>query len=230
MNAELARASATPERVGLQLLQRGKIAAVAAVSIQTVLHLTNEFVLGDRIESVDADVEGGIFTWASSAAVFAVAPAALVYAAAVPVRRRAFLFVAATAAFFSLDDTVQVHERIALRVGENLLGLPDYAAVRLWLVFYLPLLALMAAVLWTVARDVWTPAGNAIRLGLVLLALSIPAEVAGLVTRPLEEDGQEAPNDLRVAVEEAFELGGWIVVATGVTAAVAVALMKFRHD
>jgi hypothetical protein len=50
------------------------------------------------------------------------------------------------------------------------------------------------------------------------------------VTRPLSEDGHEAPDDLRVAVEEGLELGGWVLAAAALTAAVAVALMRFRQD
>lgn len=208
----------------------GAVVAVVAVGFQTLAHLTNEFLLDDRVEGLDADVDGNAFTWASSTAVFGVALAALLHAVTFRELRREFALVLGVATLFSLDDAVQIHERIALKVGEDLLGLPDYAAVRLWLVFYLPLLLLMGALLWILARDLWTPAGRAIRLGLGLLVASIPVEIAGLVTRPLSEDGQEAPDELRVAVEEGLELGGWILAAVGLTAAVAVSLMRFRQD
>ena len=230
MGTEGARWVEASEPAGRELLRYGWILAIAAVAFQTVAHLANEFVFDDRFEGIDADVEGGVFTWASSAAAFGVAFSALVHAAAFTRRRSVLLLVFVTASFFSLDDVVQIHERIALRVGEDLLGLPDYAAVRLWLLFYLPLLALLAALLWLLADEVWRPAGRAIRVGLLLLAASIPVEIAGLVTRRLEEDGDEVPDDLRVAVEEGVELGGWIVVAMGLAAAVAVALIRFRHD
>ena len=220
----------TPGRVGERLLRIGVILAVAAVGFQTLAHLTNEFLLDDRVEGLDADVDGNAFTWASSAAVFAVALAALLFAVVFRERRREFLLVLGVATLFSLDDATQIHERIALKVGEDLLGLPDYAAVRLWLLFYLPLLLLMGALLWILAEHVWGPGGRALRLGLGLLVASIPVEIVGLVTRPLSEDGHEAPDDLRVAVEEGLELGGWVLAAAGLTAAVAVALMRFRQD
>ena len=66
--------------------------------------------------------------------------------------------------------------------------------------------------------------------GSALLVASIPVELAGVVTRPLADDGTDAPEVVRVAIEEALELGGWIVVAAGIMAAVTVALMTFRHD
>lgn len=214
----------------MQLLRGGTIIAVSAVAFQMIAHLTNEFAFDDRVASLDADVEGGVFTWASSAAAFAVALTAVVYAVLPTRRRTAFLVLAVTAGFFSVDDSVQIHERIALRVGENILGLPDYAAVRLWLAFYLPLLVLSAALLWVLGRDVWPPAGRAIRVGLGILVASVPVEIAGLVTRPLDERGVEAPDTLRVAAEEGLELGGWLVAAAGMTAALTVALMTLGDD
>lgn len=214
----------------MHVLRRGSILAVAAVAFQTIAHLANEFVFDDRVASLDADVEAGVFTWTSSAAALAVALTALLYAMLPTRRRNAFLALGITAGFFSLDDAVQIHERIALRVGENLLGLPDYAAVRLWLVFYLPLLVLVAALLWVLGREVWPPAGRAVHVGLGVLVASVPVEIAGLVTRPLEEDGTEAPDELRVAAEEGLELGGWLLAAAGMTAAVTVALMTFREE
>jgi hypothetical protein len=230
MGADRPREVETPERAAAQLLQAGTIAAIAAVAVQTLAHLANEFVFDDRFEGLDADFEGNAFTWASSAAVLAVAFAALLHAVVFRRRRTAFMLVVATATFFSLDDAVQIHEPVALALGEDLLGLPDYAAVRLWLVLYFPLLILMAALLWVVAREAWSAAGRMIRVGLGLLVASIPAELAGAVTRPLADDGTHAPDDIRVAIEEALELGGWIVVAAGVAAAVTVTLMNVRQD
>ena len=230
MGAIRPREVETPERAGAQLLQAGTIVAVAAVTVQTVAHLANEFIFDDRFESLDADFEGNAFTWASSAAVLAVAVAALLHAAAFRRRRTEFVLLVATATFFSLDDAVQIHEPVALALGEDVLGLPDYAAVRLWLIVYFPLLILMAALLWSVAREAWAAAGRTIHVGLGLLVASIPVELAGAVTRPLADDGTDAPDDIRVAIEEALELGGWILVAAGMMAAVTLALMSFRQD
>ena len=214
--------------LGERLLRIGFPLAAAAVGFQTAAHLINEFLLDDRVEGLDADVEGNVFTWASSVSTFAVAVAAFLHAMGFPARRREFGLLAGLGILFSLDDAIQLHERLGLEVGEDLLGLPDYVAVRLWLLFYLPLLLLAGALLWIVARQVWEPAGRMVRFGLFLLIASIPAEIAGVVTRWLEENGTGGPEDLRVAVEEGFELGGWILAAVGLTTAVSVALTRYR--
>ena len=214
--------------LGERLLRIGFPLAAAAVTFQTAAHLINEFLLDDRVEGLDADVEGNVFTWASSVSTFAVAVAAFLHAMAFPTRRREFGVLAGLGILFSLDDAIQLHERVGLEIGEDLLGLPDYVAVRLWLVFYLPLLLLAGALLWVVAERVWEPAGKMVRLGLFLLIASIPAEIFGVVTRWLEENGTGAPEDLRVAVEEGLELGGWILAAVGLTTAVCVALTGYR--
>jgi hypothetical protein len=101
-------------------------------------------------------------------------------------------------------------------------------AVRLWLVFYLPLLVLAGLLLWRISLEVWGPAGLVLRQGLALLVASIPVELAGVVTRELAEDGTDVPEDLRVAVEEGLELGGWILAAVALTTGLVVALMRYR--
>jgi hypothetical protein len=214
--------------LGERLLRIGVPLAVAAMAIQTAAHLGNEFLLDDRVQGLDADIEGNVFTWASSISTFAVAFAAFLHALAFSHRRREFGLLAGLGVLFSLDDAVQLHERVALEIAEDLLGLPDYVAVRLWLVFYLPLLILAGVLLWRIAEGIWEPAGRMVRLGLVLLVASIPVEIAGAGTRWLDEEGTSAPEDLRVAVEEAVELGGWILVAVALTAGVVVALIGYR--
>lgn len=206
-------------RVGIRI-------AVVAVLVQTVAHLGNEFLLDDRVEGLDADVEGNALTWASSVATFAVALCAALHAAAVEKQRREFTVLAALALWFSLDDVAIIHERVALELGEDLLGMPDYLAVRLWLILYLPLLLLAGLVLWRVAQEAQPPADRAVLVGLGLLVASIPVELAGAVTRKLAEDSTEVPETFRVAIEEGLELGGWILIATGLTAILCSALMR----
>jgi hypothetical protein len=214
--------------LGERLLRIGVPLAVAAVALQTVAHLTNEFLLDDRVEGLDADIEGNVFTWASSVSTFTLAVAAFLHALAFSTRRREFGLLAGLGLLFSLDDAVQLHERVALELGEDVLGLPDYLAVRLWLVFYLPLLLLAGLLLWRFAEEVWEPAGRMLRLGLLLLVASIPVEIVGAGTRWLDEEGTSVPEDFRVVVEEGLELGGWILAAVGLMTAVVVALMGYR--
>jgi hypothetical protein len=208
------------------LVRFGVRVALVAVVVQSAAHLGNEFLLDDRVQGFDADVEGTSFTWASSVATFTVAWAAALHAAAFESHRREFGLLAVIAAWFSLDDVAIIHERAALKVGEDILGLPDYAAVRLWLVAYLPLLLLVGLVLWRLADESPPPADRAVRLGLGLLVASIPVEIAGLGTRRVAEDGTDVPEDFRIALEEGLELGGWIVLAAGLTAVLCSALMR----
>jgi hypothetical protein len=205
-------------RLEESIVRLGVRLAVLAALVQSAAHLTNEFLLDDRVQGLDADLEGTSFTWASSVATFAVAWAAGLHAAAFRNRRRELAALAAVAVWFSLDDVAIIHERVALKLGEDVLGLPDYAAVRLWLLLYLPLLLLVGLIIWRLVQAAAPPVDRALRLGLGLLVASIPVEIAGLVTRRIAEDGTDVPEDLRVALEESLELSGWIVLAAAFTA------------
>jgi len=70
--------------LGERLLRIGFPLAAAAVAFQTAAHLINEFLLDDRVEGLDADVEGNVFTWASSVSTFAFAVAAFLHAMRLP--------------------------------------------------------------------------------------------------------------------------------------------------
>jgi hypothetical protein len=224
----IVRTALLPDTLGERLLRIGVLVAVAAVAFQTAAHLSNEYLFDDRFAGLDADVEGNAFTWASSVATFALAMAAFLHAVVFSTRKREFSLLVALGVLFSVDDAVQYHERLGLGLGEDLLGLPDYLAVRMWLVLYLPLLLLAGALLWVVAATLWEPAGRTLRLGLALLVASIPVEIVGAGTRWLEEEGTDVPNDLRIAVEEGLELGGWILAAVGITTGFVFALMRYR--
>ena len=215
------------ESLAAYIVRVGFLIAVLAVLVQTVAHLGNELVLDDRVEGLDADIEGNSFTWASSVATFTVALAAALHAAAFERQRREFSVLAGLAVWFSLDDVAIIHERVALKLGEDLLGMPDYLAVRLWLILYLPLLLLAGIVLWRIAQEAEPPADHAVRFGLGLLVASIPVELAGAVTRRLVEKGHtDVPETFRVVIEEGLELGGWILIASGLTAILCSALMR----
>ncbi|HET7856497.1 MAG TPA: hypothetical protein VFL41_08575 [Gaiellaceae bacterium] len=200
--------------------------AVVAVAVQTAAHLGNEFLLDDRVQGLDADVEGNAFTWASSVATFTVGLMAALHAAAFETRRRELTVLAAIVVWFSLDDVAIIHERAALELGEDVLGLPDYAAVRLWLLIYLPLLLVAGLLLLRISLEASAPADRALRIGFAVLVAAIPLEVVGLATRKLADDGTDAPEVLRIALEEGLELGGWIMLAAGLTALLCSALMS----
>ena len=80
--------------------------------------------------------------------------------------------------------------------------------------------------LWRIAQEAQPPPDGAVLLGLGLLIASIPVELAGAITRKIDEDGTHTPETFRVAIEEGLELGGWILIATGLTAILCSALMR----
>jgi hypothetical protein len=215
------------ETTGWRLLRIGGLLAAAAVALQTTAHLVNAFLLDARIDGLNADLEGNVFTWASSTSTFTLGLAAFLHAVLFPLRRRELAVLAVIAAFLSLDDAIQLHERLTVAIGEDLLGLSDHVAGRLWVPVYFPLLLLTGLLLWLVAKQAWEPAGRLIRLGLVLLVASILAEFPGALTSRLDPERGSAPGEVLVAVEEGLELGGWLLAAVGLTTAVVVALMRY---
>jgi hypothetical protein len=216
--------SPSAEALGERLLGIGLALTAVAVGLQTAAHLANAFLFDGTVWNLDADAEGNAFTWASSAATFAAGLAAILWAAAFRPRRRAFLILAVILVFFSLDDIVQFHEHAGLEFGEDILGLPDYLAVRLWTIFYLPLLLLSGALLFDLPRVLWPRATRFVWGGLALLVGAFGVEVVGALTRWVEERGTSWPEDIRSGIEEGLELGGWMLIASGLLAGVCTAL------
>jgi hypothetical protein len=127
-------------------------------------------------------------------------------------RRRVLGLLVVLVTFFSLDDSLQIHER--LRYGG--LGLDESVRV-VWPIVYLPLLAAVSVLLWSLAAE--TLEGKRImRAGLVMLAAAVACE---LVSAGLVQGGYGRGTvlyDLEVAVEEGLELAGWIFLAAGFSA------------
>lgn len=212
-----------------RLVAAGVVAALVAVTVQSVGHLVNELVLDGSATMLDADAEGALFAWLASVAIFAGGLMAFVYALAGGDRRR-YGVLAAVLVYLSLDEIVQIHERLGTAVGGDVLGLPGWADVRLWLVIYAPLLAGTLVLLLRVAGDADGWPRRSIRGGIGLLVAAIAIEAAGLLTKWLEERGTELPDVLRITVEEATELGGWVLISGGLTAVVVTALTGASDD
>lgn len=87
------------------------------------------------------------------------------------------------------------------------------------MVIYLPLLAVCAYLIWRSSRVMPAAARASIVLGLGCLVGAFVVEGPGVVVRRLEARGIFWPNDVRVALEEGLELGGWLLVALGLGAA-----------
>ena len=209
-----------------RIVVAGAVVAAVAVGTQTALHLLATLVF-DASSGLpwwlDADHEGTPFTWGSGVATFA---AAFVLALIVLVRNTAapgLIVLAALIAYLSLDDVLSLHERFALTVGkrafEDILR-PEFI-VRMWVLFYAPLVAVVAVLLFRMTRD-RRPADGLVRLGLLLLALAVAFEVAGFGTTLLVDRSTTWPDSIEVALEEGAELGGWILIAAGLSASLVV--------
>jgi hypothetical protein len=157
--------------------------------------------------------EGGLMTWASSCATFAVAALALLLSVVDPEQRIRGAAVAAGAAFVSFDDAAFIHERISFRLADELEISSSYVQL-IWPVLYLPLLVVLAALLMRLARAT-REAHRFVVLGLTLLGAAVVLEVVWhAIVRAGYEEGS-APWVLEVVIEESAELVGWILIATG---------------
>jgi hypothetical protein len=201
-----------------RLLDLGLRVAVAALVLEVLGHVGNEWLLDGRVANLNVGEEGNAPTWASSVATFTAAFAAVLLVLGEARARLDLLGLAAILAWFSLDDIIRAHERVSgkLDVFESL---PDYVRTRLWLPVYLPLLAVAGYLLLRAASEASARVARFIRAGLLLLVLGIAFEVVGLATKWLARRDAVWPDDIRIGLEEGIELSGWIVVATGLTAA-----------
>ena len=189
---------------------------VAAVAIQTALYLADVYVLDRRIGTFDVDREGGLSAWAASVTTFSTALLALLLAVVQSARRLQLLALAAGAAFLSFDEMVIVHERIGLNVTEALDLSSTYLRVA-WPVAYLPLLAVVAASLFQLARTSTDPVRSLLGIGLALLACAVGLEIGGLALDLIPSLTETSwLYTVEIALEEAAELAGWILLTTGV--------------
>ena len=151
-------------------------------------------------------------------ATFSAAYASLLLAFADPERWRRFGVLAAAFALLSLDDMVELHERAGEQVFGDALDLSENVSQQLEVFLYAPLFVFALWTVWTLIGESSKEVGRVLMAGLSLLGLAVALEIGGLVTRPLDDDGVRYVNGARLALEEASELAGWILVATGLTA------------
>lgn len=194
-----------------RLLAVGFGLAVIAVGGQTLIDLVNAFVFDNRYDPLNVDVEGNAFTWASASATFGAAFASLVHGVVSAESRRLFLVLASLLAFLSLDDVAQIHERIGWRVQRGF-DLPEAIGARAFVFVYLPLLAVVALLLWRVGSRAEQRVRRTIVLGFALLAAAIALEPVGATWK-----FDSSPDRVEAAIEEGLELGGWILVASALT-------------
>jgi hypothetical protein len=201
-----------------RLLRTGVVLAVAGTAAQTVIHLVNLFAFDDRYYHLDVSAEQTAFSWGSTVATFSGACAALLLAARPDTPRRGLmLFLGASLAYLSLDDFVELHERLGNWVGDEL-GLPEAIGPRIWIVVYFPVLVAAALLLVWAARSSPPRPRRYQFIGIGLLVAAVLSEGLGVFTKLLDEHGIETPHRLRAGLEEGLELSGWILIAAGLTA------------
>lgn len=199
------------------------VAGLAALAL-TAVHLVNRAWLDTP--NLNADVEGNVLTWLNAGAMAAVALVALAFALLVRQFRYRLIVLSAVLGMFTFDELIELHERASFKVTV-VLGIDgDYLRV-LWPVLYFPLLVFAFVTLWEVAQHSFPSADRAIRLGLLCLVASVGAEMLSATWHLTRGHHGDWPDTIEVAIEEALELGGWILIAFGLTAA---AVIRVRPD
>jgi hypothetical protein len=206
-----------------RLLRAGTVLAIAAALVSGAASARP----GDWLAfDLNPSGEGNIFAWASTVAAFGAALAAALHALVFRARRRLFAALAAICAFLSLDDMATVHERLGAKVFDQWLGLPDYLSGQLEITLYAPLFASALVILWTLSREEPRRIAATLVAGVALLVFAVACEFVGVGTRRLADEGVTWVNEVRIAVEEAAELSGWILVATALAAVLLVSLAR----
>lgn len=196
-------------------------AAALAAGASAVIGAVNALIFDSRF--LDPNEEGSLFQLLTVAATALAGAAAAVRALRLPAWRIRFAALAPILLYFAVDDLLEIHERLGEQVGEGLFGLPDYLAVRMWILVLAPLLVAAFGLLAAAALRAAPPLGRVLLGGLGALVAAVAVEVVGVVTRSptFIERLSGKPETLRLLVEESFELGGWVLIAGALSALVA---------
>jgi hypothetical protein len=197
--------------------------AIVMVALQCVLHLVDAAVFDLQIERLDADSDKSVWSWTGSAAELMAALGAALLLLAAPGRWKWLAFLSVVFAFFSMDDTVRVHEALGN------LGVFHAAHISgrfVWPILYAPLMVVTYVQLWRVSGAMAERCRRSVRGGLVMLGVAIVLEFA-LSTVIIKAGFGRIADDARVGsmlyeyeviVEEALELGGWLLIAAALIA------------
>jgi hypothetical protein len=205
----------TPTSGGLaeRVLAAALVLAVAGVAVQTAVDLFDFWALDRDVEALLADSDVGVFAWASVVATFAAALGAALLAAVTPESRTLLWFVAAAAAYLSLDDMVRIHERVG-DLSDRAEGLAAWEPARvLWPALYLPLLTGLFLALWRLAGRLPGRQSRFVVAGIVLLAAAVALEVVSAGIIRAGHDRGSLLYELEAVVEEGAELAGWTLIA-----------------
>jgi hypothetical protein len=206
----------------------GLVLALVAVSVQTVAHLTNAFVLDYRSWNMDATADGNALSWASSVATFTAALGAVLLGLLPTKRVWAFVALGGVFAFFSLDDVIGIHETLAF---VHVFGYdpPNTLSRALWPLMYLPLFGFAILKLWRLSVHVQDRIRRTIWLALGLFLVAFVAEAIATLWWEEDDDSRLLVDDVEVTIEEGSELGAWILVSTAFAAILFERLAPFRE-
>jgi hypothetical protein len=195
----------------------GLALTAVAVAGQTAVHLVNVAVFDLRYDDLNADQDGSVFAWASTAVTFAAASFAALLAGLRPAHARLLLGLAAALTFLSVDDAVEIHERVSSLVTE--VGPIEHFSRLFWPLVYMPLLALTYLGLLLVGEGMHPRPAKLLLSGLGLLAVAIALEMTSPALFAVGLDHGDIGYEIEAAAEEAAELGGWMLVtlALGMT-------------
>jgi hypothetical protein len=207
----------TTPRLAERILSVGFALAVIAVVVQTAAHLTNALLLDYGIANMDATIDGNALSWASSVATFAAALGALLLGMIPRSPAWRLLVLAAVLAFFSLDDVVAIHEKLAFGTS-GALGLADIVGRAFWPVLYFPLFLYALVSLWQLSLQARERVRHTIWAALALFALAFAGEAFATLWWSADNATRFLGDDLEVALEEGAELGGWIILAAALGA------------
>lgn len=200
--------------------------ALACGLIVLVAHSVNALALDDRFFELNARSEGTFFTWLSTSAAFGAALAAAVSALLLPRHRWRLAVVAVAFAYASVDDLLTLHERLGQALFMDGLSLSKELASRLEILVFAPLLGAGLLAAWSMSRELERRIGSTLRTGLIVLVVALALELVAGSTRLLLDGPLAWIDELRIGTEEGMELAGWIVVATGLLAALCAAMVE----
>lgn len=190
--------------------------AVVAVIVQSAANLADFAFFDGDIKALNADEEQNAFAWASSVSTFAAGFFLLLPAVAAETLDRMTVALVSAIMFFSLDDAIALHERLADRSVE-IVDLEITVERIAWPILYLPALVLVFVMLLRMARASSEPIATLIKAGLALLVAAIFAETTSAFYIG-DADVGTWRDVLEVTFEEGAELAGWILIAGALAA------------
>jgi hypothetical protein len=204
-----------------RLVAAGIWLAIGFVAVQSLADMVNEYLLAQPRGDLNPGREGNVFTWASASASYAGGIAAFLHAALSVRRRIEFALIGAVLVYFSADDLLQLHEQ----ANDALRGaVPGALENGLDVLLFAPIFGALLVALVRVRDAVPTAARMLVGAAVACLLLSVVFdEVIGEVTRRLYDRGIDWPGHFKGVFEEGLELGGVLLLATAMAAAVVAA-------